>query len=215
METKNDFLFSKNNSQSFVKDNYHFDNDNHYSNVNLNQNYKILIPVQTLSKKYEDSNYGAIDDYVGNEKLQSMNKFSKTSNFSIFNNEFEKIKKQWKKNGSNTSINSTLSFHISAYENTFESVVSNFIGDKSVKSLRKDKQIFADVSTFLIQNPFEYPRQQQNDEMLEPEVSHFKASQHLINPNEASNKIDKQGNDYKMFWVIKIRLLNLIVSKIL
>uniref|UniRef100_A0AC35F5T8 Uncharacterized protein n=1 Tax=Panagrolaimus sp. PS1159 TaxID=55785 RepID=A0AC35F5T8_9BILA len=175
METKDDFLFSRNNSQSFVKDNYHFDNDNHYSNLILNQNYKILIPVQTLSKTCKYKNYGVSDNYDGNEKIQSLNKSS--SNFSIFNKETEEFKKQWKKDCSKPNKSSTLSLHISAYKNS-----------------KNDKPIFADSTTFLIQNSFEFPRQQQNDEILEPEISHFKASQRLINPSEASNKIDQQDS---------------------
>uniref|UniRef100_A0AC34FIK3 Uncharacterized protein n=1 Tax=Panagrolaimus sp. ES5 TaxID=591445 RepID=A0AC34FIK3_9BILA len=91
-----------------------------------------------------------------------------------------------------SSINkSTLSLHIAAYENStaaansdgFEEEGIKMKGKKSclIKKCKNPKQIFVG-SAAAFTNPFEFPRQQENQNN-EPEVVQFKANQGLANPN--------------------------------
>jgi programmed cell death 6-interacting protein len=176
MATKND------KSNQIFDDSQIIDNDNKYSNINLNQNskYPTLIPVQTCNKSFNDKNDGdctksdITDNCERKEKSKTLNK-----SFKIFSTFIEdESKKCWKKSGLTDTKNSTLSLHIKAYENSVEDSESVLLGDIS--------------STLDIQNPYEFPRQQ-NDKVPKPEMSHFKAFQRLLNPNAASNN-DKQGD---------------------
>uniref|UniRef100_A0AC35F1B3 Protein kinase domain-containing protein n=1 Tax=Panagrolaimus sp. PS1159 TaxID=55785 RepID=A0AC35F1B3_9BILA len=79
-------------------------------------------------------------------------------------------------------IDNNIVIDITTFENSCKTASSDLFGGKNNKDVKK--QIIA--STFVNQNPFEFPRQQ-NDRRLKPEVSQFKSSQRLLNPNEGSN----------------------------
>uniref|UniRef100_A0A914P2G0 Uncharacterized protein n=1 Tax=Panagrolaimus davidi TaxID=227884 RepID=A0A914P2G0_9BILA len=93
------------------------------------------------------------------------------------------------KKDSKTANSSTISLHIAAYEDSTEAQAVLFGGELkseqqksgSIKDLKNAKQCFND---FLTHNSFEFPRQQ-NPGGREPEISQFKKSQQLFNPNKS------------------------------
>uniref|UniRef100_A0AC35G0Q9 Methylmalonyl-CoA mutase domain-containing protein n=1 Tax=Panagrolaimus sp. PS1159 TaxID=55785 RepID=A0AC35G0Q9_9BILA len=187
MATKDKFLSFK--DKSFVNDT----TDNQFSNLNLNlnQNRKssILSYVQTCNKSSKVQNCTDLSNICA-EKSQSWNKRSQILTFGEAEKEIKKLQKT--DTLSNTS-NSTLFLHIAAYEK--EDLSNSFVGKidnglkKGKSGLIKDRentgQIFT-ASTLLIQNPFEFPRQQKY-EVPKPEVFQYKASQRLFNPNCSRN----------------------------
>uniref|UniRef100_A0AC35FM59 Uncharacterized protein n=1 Tax=Panagrolaimus sp. PS1159 TaxID=55785 RepID=A0AC35FM59_9BILA len=211
MTAKNEFWVTKDKQQSFVNDNSQItDNANQYSNLNLNQNHKspILIPVQSSNKSYNDKIcfFTIFDSNEETEKSQTWNPSNLNLKTLTVDDKVKEVESEmrWKKNNSsNTNNNSTLSLHIAAYENSSEAVALNLFGGKNNAEKFETKNIKQSfiVSTFVIQNPFEFPRQQ-NDNAVppEPEVSQFKASQKLLNPNKSR----KKGNKLGMFeYVVK------------
>uniref|UniRef100_A0A914PAH7 Uncharacterized protein n=1 Tax=Panagrolaimus davidi TaxID=227884 RepID=A0A914PAH7_9BILA len=73
--------------------------------------------------------------------------------------EQEKLPNWWKTDSKNDSNKSTISLHISAYENSNETAAAAIDdGSKEAKLNENTKQIFNAASTFVIENPFEFPR---------------------------------------------------------
>uniref|UniRef100_A0A914PWC1 Uncharacterized protein n=1 Tax=Panagrolaimus davidi TaxID=227884 RepID=A0A914PWC1_9BILA len=106
-----------------------------------------------------------------------------------FANDSSKKDDTLKKGKNSSANNSTLSLHIAAYENSAEAS-SDFI-DEAKESLKQnsDGLIRENVqpvfigSTSVIQEIFEFPRQQESGETKMPKVAQYKASQKLLNPN--------------------------------
>uniref|UniRef100_A0AC35FUQ8 Uncharacterized protein n=1 Tax=Panagrolaimus sp. PS1159 TaxID=55785 RepID=A0AC35FUQ8_9BILA len=83
---------------------------------------------------------------------------------------------EWKKDS--TTKSSPLSLHINVYEKDFLNL--NY-GTKDDGLKRIKKEI---VSRSVIQNPFEFSRQQNSNETKVPEVVQFRTSQQLYDPNQ-------------------------------
>uniref|UniRef100_A0AC34G044 Uncharacterized protein n=1 Tax=Panagrolaimus sp. ES5 TaxID=591445 RepID=A0AC34G044_9BILA len=121
--------------------------------------------------------------------IEQNSKIIKSSN--NFDKDDEADKKKFKKKDISNPNSNTLSLHIAAYENTIETQ-SELMDDKIEEkaNLNKQwkyvKQLFLGSSS-VIQNPFEFPRQQENDATKTPELMQFKASQRLLTPNTPGN----------------------------
>uniref|UniRef100_A0AC35G9S6 WD repeat-containing protein 44 n=1 Tax=Panagrolaimus sp. PS1159 TaxID=55785 RepID=A0AC35G9S6_9BILA len=196
MTTKGESLISKDKQKSF--DNPQIDNENRYTNFNLNQSCKCpnLSPFQSNSKSKNDKNIS--DSTIsGDDKFQeNLQSWNKSSGFNLNtlnsnnNVDDENAKKNWKKKSPGTN-NSTLSLHIFAYENLNE---TNESFDDGKNNSLIAKPTAAD-SPFVIQNSFEFPRQQ-NEKITEPQVSQFRASQRILNPNVGSSS-DSSENEFE------------------
>uniref|UniRef100_A0AC34FP19 Histone-lysine N-methyltransferase n=1 Tax=Panagrolaimus sp. ES5 TaxID=591445 RepID=A0AC34FP19_9BILA len=191
------------------KDKQNIDNFDYLSsrqsnnNLNLNQNHHGLNGNLIWSKddsseskknKFYDSQILS-NDLQTRKESKTWNPFSKNnlpSNDMNIDSGFEKKELKDKKYfSSNPNVNSsTLSLHIVAYENYHE--VSSNQNDKCEKKEKEDKgeigmikqmkQLFVTL-IFAETNPFEFPRQKEDDQDEVPEVIKFKATQKVFNPN--------------------------------
>uniref|UniRef100_A0A914QAK5 Uncharacterized protein n=1 Tax=Panagrolaimus davidi TaxID=227884 RepID=A0A914QAK5_9BILA len=139
----------------------------------------IRVPDSAVSDKYEEK-----------KKLQSLHNPSKLFTALKSNDKAEKEwEKSWKKeDNSLTTSKSTLSLRIAAYEKSSGVEASNLFDDKNNEDLNREisgsNKNVTTASTFNVQVTF---KMQQNDKASEPELSQFRTSQRLLNPNEVSN----------------------------
>uniref|UniRef100_A0AC35F7E5 SH3 domain-containing protein n=2 Tax=Panagrolaimus sp. PS1159 TaxID=55785 RepID=A0AC35F7E5_9BILA len=167
-----------------------------YTNFNLKQNHQNLsnafveLPktVSTEKRKVLNSDFLNHDDLQAKKLSHSWTKSTKMLPSNFENDDSGKEDNLKKRNNSIANYNSTISLHILAYENLTE---DSF--DKKKECLKQidlnkfleNAQQISIASASVIQNPFEFSRQQY-DNVLEPEMSRYKASQRLINLNAAS-----------------------------
>uniref|UniRef100_A0A914PXF5 BTB domain-containing protein n=1 Tax=Panagrolaimus davidi TaxID=227884 RepID=A0A914PXF5_9BILA len=133
----------------------------------------------------------ALDSITNERNQKNKNDFGskKSNDLNILNSKSnEKYEKQWKKKDDSPNKN-VLSLHISAYEYSFEAKNGQRLWNSG------NNGIYGSTS----HNPFEFPRQQ-SDKVPAPQVSEFKASQTLLNPNRFSITM-AQFNDkrYEVF----------------
>uniref|UniRef100_A0A914Q9J4 Hypoxia up-regulated protein 1 n=1 Tax=Panagrolaimus davidi TaxID=227884 RepID=A0A914Q9J4_9BILA len=94
---------------------------------------------------------------------------------------------------------------IAAYEKSVEDVAFDTFDGKNKEDIKhgtpRSIGNVKQTSTFVIQNPFEFPRQQRSN-TSEPELSQFRASQRLLNPIEATNnnqqRIEQQQQEHRV-----------------
>uniref|UniRef100_A0A914PTP4 Uncharacterized protein n=1 Tax=Panagrolaimus davidi TaxID=227884 RepID=A0A914PTP4_9BILA len=189
MTTKGDFVFSKDKRQSIANNFSNTDKSDQCSNLNLNQNCSFLIPVQYSNnpKNYNYHDAQVSDKYNKSAKSEAWNKSTDYCLHTlILNDKSEEANKKWKKDGLSDANNITLSLHINAYENTKEITELDKLDGENFELKRNKvimhKQLFPRL---MIRNPFEFPRQQEEDHVTEPEVTGFRASQRLLGSNQS------------------------------
>uniref|UniRef100_A0AC34F9L3 Serine/threonine-protein phosphatase n=1 Tax=Panagrolaimus sp. ES5 TaxID=591445 RepID=A0AC34F9L3_9BILA len=195
METKAHFLVDKQNFGFFET------SSDQYSNLNLNQNYQSLHPDNVQSKralnKSEKYAVTKLSDLMVSVDLQakkdshSWNKSNKKLSPKFLNlNQKSEEEHEFAKESKNIN-KSTLSLHIATYENSTEDTPDSDAFEKEgIKRKDASKDLLKKWDTgssLVIENPFEFPRQQENQNK-HPEVVQFKASQKLRNPNEVVNE---------------------------
>uniref|UniRef100_A0AC35FQS3 Serine/threonine-protein phosphatase n=1 Tax=Panagrolaimus sp. PS1159 TaxID=55785 RepID=A0AC35FQS3_9BILA len=197
MTTKDEFLFSTDKLQSITNIISHIDKSSQYCNLNLNQNQKcpILYPVQSQTKSYKNDKNCVSDKYDKNEQSEPWNK---SADLLILNDKAEeKAKKKWKKDDLTDANSSTLSLHISSFKNSEEILELHILNSGNIglkrNKINMNQQLFPRL---IIQNPFDFPRQQKDDNITESEVMAFTANQRLLSSDPFTSTTDtKEEND--------------------
>uniref|UniRef100_A0AC34G292 PARP-type domain-containing protein n=1 Tax=Panagrolaimus sp. ES5 TaxID=591445 RepID=A0AC34G292_9BILA len=188
MATKEYGLSSKDKQNDIVCDTF----NDQFNNLNLNQNHKCL-SVDTVCSKSTDnrknSNYAISDvsditECNDSKARKSVWNKSDDKTLALHDLSIIDVNEKPKKDKDSNVNNSTLSLHIAAYENSVES--SNEFNEEEIKS---EKQIL--IKKW--KNPFEFPRQQEDEDAQIPEVAQFKASKRLLNPNQSSAAASQAG----------------------
>uniref|UniRef100_A0AC34GPD0 Uncharacterized protein n=1 Tax=Panagrolaimus sp. ES5 TaxID=591445 RepID=A0AC34GPD0_9BILA len=156
-----------------------------FKNLNLNQTNKCL------SVDFNNANDATQARKQINLWKKGYNKKLPSDYLSVFG---VSDKENSREEGKHSNINnSTLSLHITAYENLseasneFKSEEEEIFKMKESELAKKWKNA-KHISAIVVQNLFEFPRQQE-DENKKPEMMQFKASQKLLNPNLSEGKI--------------------------
>uniref|UniRef100_A0AC35G5T9 Uncharacterized protein n=1 Tax=Panagrolaimus sp. PS1159 TaxID=55785 RepID=A0AC35G5T9_9BILA len=199
MTTKNDLLsFSKDKQQQNLFTVNLSSSNGKFNNLNLNQNHESdVADVSSVNSKNVETDTKKDLNYVENVLTKTKdsnpwNKNSQTNSIIVNNDSGKKVELKKNLNDPKNLNRSTLSLHIAAYENCDSSNLET-CATKATESgtLKNPKHLFGINSNLVIQNSFEFSRQQQgNGENKKPEVGQFKASQKLVDqkkPVSSSN----------------------------
>uniref|UniRef100_A0A914PU19 Uncharacterized protein n=1 Tax=Panagrolaimus davidi TaxID=227884 RepID=A0A914PU19_9BILA len=182
----------------------HHDDETHFKSINLGQQIGVreLIKFNNNGNSKHGQKVSGFCQTDMEMKDKSWNrKFSKDSkmpNFSVVKNVGDKLLKaenEWKSSKTKNNNGSTLSLHISAFENSVEAENGQNC-ENDAKKL-KPKTI-AETFKVDLKNSFEIPRQQENEEAKTPEVAEYHAFQQLDDIfTPVNNKKQKLENDFK------------------
>uniref|UniRef100_A0A914QZX9 Uncharacterized protein n=1 Tax=Panagrolaimus davidi TaxID=227884 RepID=A0A914QZX9_9BILA len=158
-----------------------------YDNLNLNQNVQKPKFKLASFESYKPCNkMSAAASIMKSKNMCTSNTFTEDATNDFTRNNEQTKERKLLSTGKATNSKSSLSLHIAVHENSDE--IRNFDAGENVKTIIKAKNNFFNSGCFgVIQNPFEFPRQQENNDSNIPEVVEFRASQRLLNPNSNLN----------------------------
>uniref|UniRef100_A0AC34FUL1 Uncharacterized protein n=1 Tax=Panagrolaimus sp. ES5 TaxID=591445 RepID=A0AC34FUL1_9BILA len=191
-----------NDKKIFATHSFNTSNSALYRNLNLNQNYgrRSEFPV-TIKSCYplrkERSNYDNFRHDSAKNKWKSdwniCKSYEELYGIKISKEDEKKISDTCSSNL--TRIHSTLSMHISSYENSNKDVEKVYtVSNKPLQNYNIQYDVFSKTSQ-KIQNNFEFPRQQE-DKQTKPEVMQFKASQKLLDARKSERLKSKSSKSH-------------------